>query len=103
MAQKSVERSMDQNDIFLRKTMVLCHSGRTMECIIRYIHGAARQSIIFNDLTDWSNRPEEGIRYYSGIAVYTKSFDLPEDAVNYRKTDIYLDLGRVKNLGTGKT
>ena len=55
--------------------------------------------IIFNDLTDWSKRPEEGIRYYSGSAVYTKSFDLPDNDSIKKEAKYYLDLGILKNLG----
>ncbi len=57
---------------------------------------------VFNGLEDWSRRPEEGIRYYSGEATYRKSFDLPSDtaAVAGGKPDRrwWLDLGTVKNL-----
>jgi hypothetical protein len=53
----------------------------------------------FNSLSDWSKRPEEGIRYYSGTAVYLKSFDLPENASLTESSRYFLDLGSLKNLG----
>lgn len=34
------------------------------------------ESIVFDKLVDWTKRPEEGIRYYSGIATYRKVFSL---------------------------
>jgi hypothetical protein len=34
------------------------------------------ESIVFDELVDWTQRPEEGIRYYSGIATYRKVFSL---------------------------
>lgn len=52
----------------------------------------------FQTLEDWSRRPEEGIRYYSGIATYRKTFDLPADAIQDPKSAIALDLGAVKHL-----
>ncbi len=58
--------------------------------------------IVFNELADWSERPEEGIRYYSGQAVYTKSFDLPENQSINTELDYFLDLGVLKNLGRVK-
>ncbi len=54
------------------------------------------QTIMFDTLVDWTKRDERGIKYYSGIAVYEKTFDLP-DGVDVNR-DIYLDLGVVKNL-----
>ena len=55
--------------------------------------------VVFDNLTDWSKRPENGIRYYSGTAVYTKSFDLPDDKSIKQEAQYYLDLGILKNLG----
>jgi len=51
-------------------------------------------SISFPSLQDWSQRPEAGIKHYSGIATYRKTFDLPA-GVN---EDLYLDLGTVHEL-----
>ena len=58
--------------------------------------GPAR--IQFSELSDWSRRPEDGIRYYSGVARYATSFDLPESASTGAVRDWVLDLGVVKNL-----
>jgi hypothetical protein len=52
------------------------------------------EKVIFERLDDWSQRPEKGIRYYSGRATYRKTFDLTEG--RYRR--IFLDLGEVKNV-----
>lgn len=52
------------------------------------------EKVIFERLDDWSKRPEDGIRYYSGKATYKKMFDLPHGA----KQPLYLDLGEVRNL-----
>ena len=55
--------------------------------------------VVFDSLSDWSERTEDGIRYYSGIAVYTKSFDLPEHAEITENFEYFLDLGKLKNMG----
>jgi len=57
------------------------------------------QSVVFEKLDDWSKRPEEGIRYYSGTATYRQTFDLPDTSPR-PNARIYLDLGRVNNLAT---
>lgn len=54
-------------------------------------------SIKFSSLDDWSTRPEQGIKYYSGTAVYTKTFTLTK-ALSTRK--VWLDLGSVKEIAT---
>jgi hypothetical protein len=55
------------------------------------------ENINFDHLVDWTTRPEEGIRYYSGIAVYSQAFDFPV-AGNKGDKKLYLDLGEVKNM-----
>ena len=54
------------------------------------------QNVIFDTLTDWTTRPEPGIKYYSGIAIYKQTFNLEEIITNKRR--FYLDVGVVKNL-----
>ncbi len=57
--------------------------------------GPAR--ITFDTLTDWTKRPEHGIRYYSGTAVYRKKITLTSSP---RK--LWLDLGEVREIATVK-
>ncbi len=56
------------------------------------------EKVKFDTLMDWTCRSENGIKYYSGIAVYQKNFDLPTagDTSNHKR--LYLDLGNVKNM-----
>lgn len=51
--------------------------------------------IVFGRLEDWTKRPEEGVRYFSGRAVYSKVFDWMRPAGS---GPLYLDLGTVKDL-----
>ncbi|WP_244889432.1 glycosyl hydrolase [Pedobacter antarcticus] len=57
--------------------------------------GPANQ--VFPTLTDWSKNENEGIKYYSGTAVYQKEFDLSASDLK-AETPVYLDLGKVKNM-----
>jgi len=57
--------------------------------------GGPEKPVEFAKLEDWTKRPEDGIKHYSGKAAYRKTFDLPTVEKNRR---IYLDLGRVKDL-----
>lgn len=56
------------------------------------------EKIRFDSLKDWTLRLEEGIKYYSGIAVYRQNFDLPIASTKDKNNRLYLDLGEVKNL-----
>ena len=60
------------------------------------------EKVTFNKLTDWSENKNEGIRYYSGIATYAKTFDVSEQLLQAKNADIYLDLGVVKNMARVK-
>lgn len=51
----------------------------------------------FGKLEDWRIRKEEGIKYYSGIAVYRNTFDRPVTDQRGGGT-LYLDLGEVHNM-----
>jgi len=51
----------------------------------------------FDSLVSWTQRPEDGIRFYSGTATYRKTFDLPE-SVRKKGDRLWLDLGNVKEL-----
>lgn len=51
----------------------------------------------FTELQDWTQRPEEGIRYYSGIATYRKTFDVPANVVG-SGARVFLDLGSVRDI-----
>jgi hypothetical protein len=56
---------------------------------------AGPESVEFSDLISWTQRTEEGIRFYSGTATYEKTFELPNSASGQA---VFLDLGRVREL-----
>jgi len=60
--------------------------------------GPAR--IVMANLEDWSKRPEPGIRYYSGKAVYRTTFDAGDAARRGPNSRLYLSLGNVKNMAS---
>ena len=61
--------------------------------------GAKKVSISFNDLADWSKRPEDGIKAYSGVATYRKKFDLePGTVAAASKGTLFLSVGVVKEM-----
>ena len=48
----------------------------------------------FTELQDWSQSSDDGIKYYSGTAVYHQSFNYSQSL----QKPVYLDLGKVKNI-----
>lgn len=56
--------------------------------------GGPAGHIEFASLVDWTTHSEPGIRYYSGSAVYRKSFDFSANVAE----SAFLDLGNVKHL-----
>ncbi len=56
-------------------------------------NGGPDQPATFATLEDWTKRSEQGIRNYSGVAVYRKTFDLPAAS-----RSLQLDLGDVRSI-----
>jgi hypothetical protein len=58
--------------------------------------------VVFEELEDWTKRPEPGIKYYSGKATYSKTFDYPPKIDKAHgipdTTSLFLDLNRVRNV-----
>jgi hypothetical protein len=57
----------------------------------------APASVTFPELTDWTRHPDDGIKYYSGTAIYQKTFTIgfePQGEKAY-----FLRLGSVKDAG----
>ncbi len=55
-------------------------------------------NVTFDSLYSWTKHKADGIKYYSGTAIYTKKFNFKTPQY---KT-IYLDLGDVKDVGVAK-
>lgn len=60
------------------------------------------ENIVFNELQEWTTRSEEGIKYYSGTAVYKQNFDLPVAGSLSKNERLFLDLGKVYNMARVK-
>jgi hypothetical protein len=52
--------------------------------------------VTFDELQDWSKNENSGIKYYSGIATYHKTFNLPESLE--KGSQICLNLGMVHEM-----
>lgn len=57
----------------------------------------APASVELNELISWTDHTNEGIKYFSGTASYTKSFYIPKESLD-KKNFISLDLGEVLDV-----
>jgi len=69
------------------------------------------KSVVFEKLEDWTERPEPGIKHYSGRATYRKVFSVPSSVFSKASSEdtdhrspitdhprLYLNLNRVRNV-----
>lgn len=57
--------------------------------------GGPQPPVTFTELSDWSENPNPAVKYYSGTAVYHKTFDCK---LSTGKAKAFLSLGKVKNV-----
>ncbi|MEP6747393.1 MAG: glycosyl hydrolase [Bacteroidota bacterium] len=62
-------------------------------------YGGLVSPVVFDSLTSWSNAADNKIKYYSGSALYTKSFEWKETAT---VQNIFLSVAQVENIATIK-
>ena len=58
--------------------------------------GGPKEPVTLTELTDWTARPEPGIRHYSGTAIYRTTFDAPTGWT--RGQTLQIDLGTVHEV-----
>ncbi|WP_198931764.1 glycosyl hydrolase [Labilibacter marinus] len=58
-----------------------------------------KDPVVFNELIDWRNSSNEQIKYYSGTAIYTTSFNVESLPQNQ---DLFLNLGKVSVMAKVK-
>jgi hypothetical protein len=56
------------------------------------------ESAQFDSLVSWTTRDEPGIKFYSGTAVYEKTFDWSDPKHKIQNAKLFLDLGEVHEL-----
>lgn len=50
------------------------------------------------DLASWTENSNTGIKYFSGTATYSKTINAPASWFSNKKSEIWIDLGDVKNI-----
>jgi hypothetical protein len=60
------------------------------------------ESATFDRLISWTERPEPGIKFYSGTAAYTTTFNLPDAVIRNPQAVLFLDLGNLREISEVK-
>ena len=58
----------------------------------------APESVVLPELVSWTENENRGIKYYSGIGTYTKTFRYDGDLPSLRDQKIFLDLGDLSKV-----
>ncbi len=64
--------------------------------------GGPVMPVVFAELSDWTINAETGIKYFSGTAVYKKTFAVPASQIANKNLPFLLDLGMVKHIARVK-
>ena len=59
----------------------------------------APERVIFNTLESWTESDLDGVKYFSGIATYKKTFQYAVHSDALEKKRVYLDLGEMSHVG----
>lgn len=62
------------------------------------VWGGPAKPVIFDSLCDWTLNANNGIKYYSGTAVYTTSFNVASGIIASKASPLFLDLGVVHHI-----
>ncbi|MEI9864607.1 MAG: glycosylhydrolase-like jelly roll fold domain-containing protein [Limisphaerales bacterium] len=57
----------------------------------------APPSVVLDKLISWTDHTNDGVRYFSGTAVYEKEVEIPSERLGNGR-ELWLDLGAVKNF-----
>ena len=58
-------------------------------------HGGAPEKTTFDQLISWPQHADPGVKYFSGVATYTRILSVPPERLG-RSHRLYLDLGKVE-------
>jgi hypothetical protein len=61
----------------------------------------APERLTLDKLTSWSEHSDPGVKYFSGTATYTKTFNVPPETLG-KDRRLYLDLGKVQVMAQVK-
>jgi hypothetical protein len=60
--------------------------------------GAPSEPVVFEQLTSWTEHPDDHIKHFSGTASYRKTLDLKQSEISNSKSQLFLDLGNLPHL-----
>lgn len=96
---KSRRATTPYESFFKNETILTSLDGAWDVCFNPDFGGPEKR--VFPILSDWSQHPDDSIKYYSGIAIYRKEFMIPQ-TISGEKSSVYIDLGEVKNMARVK-
>jgi hypothetical protein len=91
----NVARKKIENFVSLKKVSEISGAWKVK---FDSVWGGPAKTVVLNELQDWTENINPGIKYYSGTAIYNKTFDFPASVIADKKAILYLDLGVVKHI-----